>query len=131
MLHKNRAFIFSNHSEPVRTVFVQWDSHEQVAKRGQRRIAARDFQPCRSTAFLNDIDDAQVCEISDGKAADVFECFVVVEGRTEDSTYFSKKRLFGFEPLLICDVKFYSRHALGQAGFIVCEYFSDRQNPDP
>ena len=79
MLHENRAFVFNNHSEPVRTVFLQRDSHEQIANRGQRSVAAQDFQPCRSAAFLNDVNDAQVCEISDGQAGDIFECFVVVE----------------------------------------------------
>ena len=93
MLHENRASILNNHTEPVRRVLLQRYSHEQIAKRSQRGVAALDPQPRRLTSFVDDIDDAEVRKITDSHLRDIVQRVFVLEARAKQSSDLCQKAL--------------------------------------
>src|SRR5215510_195462 len=104
MFHENRALVFNNHLEPVRAVFLQRDSHEQITQVIQRSVAARNFQARCRAAFLDDVDDTQVRKITDADLGDIIERVLVVQSRGKYGADICQKPLFILNTLQIGDI---------------------------
>src|SRR5215471_6407933 len=87
------------------------DSHEQIAKRSQRRVAALDFQPRHVVGCVDDIDEAQISEIPHSHLSYRLERAVILQAGTQQSSELGQESLVNFETLSIGNIKLCSNHS--------------------
>src|SRR6516164_8562055 len=97
---------------------IPWESHEQIANRNQRRVAALDFQPRHVAESFDDIDDAYIREIAHSHLSYRLERALILQAGTQQSSELGQESLVNFEMLSIGDIKFCSNHSNGLIIFI-------------
>src|SRR5215471_13047894 len=105
MRYDNRTFVLSNHLEQQRTVSLQRDPHEQIAKRTQRSLAALDFQPRHVSGSFGDIDDAYIREIAHSHLRYRLERALILQAGAQQSSELGQESLVNFVMLSIGDIE--------------------------